>query len=43
MQVEVMQRELKELQPVLASTAAEVESMMITIAADKQEVRFERR
>lgn len=36
-QVEVMQHELKELQPVLATTAKEVEVMMTTIAADKQE------
>ncbi|KAF8071068.1 Dnah1 [Scenedesmus sp. PABB004] len=36
-QVEVMQRELQGLQPVLAATAAEVEGMMATIAADKAE------
>jgi hypothetical protein len=36
-QVEVMQRELQELQPVLASTAAQVEAMMATIASEKVE------
>lgn len=36
-QVEVMQRELKELQPVLASTAEQVETMMAAIANDKEE------
>jgi dynein heavy chain len=34
-QVEVMQRELQELQPVLAATAAQVESMMAQIESDK--------
>jgi dynein heavy chain len=34
-QVEVMQKELTELQPVLIVTAKEVESMMVTITADK--------
>jgi dynein heavy chain len=37
LQVEVMQRELQELQPVLATTAAEVETMMQVIASDKEE------
>ena len=32
-----MQRELQELQPVLAATAAEVETMMQVIASDKEE------
>ena len=36
-QVEEMQKELQELQPVLASTAAEVERMMTVITADKEE------
>ncbi|WIA31960.1 hypothetical protein OEZ86_002815 [Tetradesmus obliquus] len=36
-QVEVMQRELQELQPVLAATAKEVEDMMVVIAHDKEE------
>lgn len=34
-QVEVMQKELTELQPVLVVTAKEVEDMMVTITADK--------
>lgn len=37
LQVEVMQRELQELQPVLAATAKEVEDMMVVIAHDKEE------
>jgi hypothetical protein len=37
LQVEIMQRELRELQPVLAQTAAEVEAMMAAIARDKEE------
>jgi multidrug efflux pump subunit AcrA (membrane-fusion protein) len=32
-----MQHELVELQPVLATTAAQVDAMMITIASDKEE------
>lgn len=36
-QVEDMQRELTELQPVLAATARDVEAMMLTIAHDKEE------
>jgi hypothetical protein len=36
-QVEVMQHELKDLQPVLAATADQVEGMMGAIAADKEE------
>lgn len=36
-QVEVMQKELRDLQPVLATTAKEVESMMISLADDKRE------
>jgi dynein heavy chain len=35
--VEVMQKELQDLQPVLTSTAEEVERMMTVIAADKEE------
>jgi peptidoglycan hydrolase CwlO-like protein len=37
LQVEVMQRELQDLQPVLAATAKEVEDMMVVIAHDKEE------
>lgn len=36
-QVEEMQRELQQLQPVLAATAKEVEDMMLVIAHDKEE------
>ncbi|KAK9803422.1 hypothetical protein WJX72_010826 [[Myrmecia] bisecta] len=36
-QVEVMQKELQQLQPVLEQTAQEVEAMMVTITADKKE------
>jgi len=36
-QVEVMQAELTDLQPVLEKTAKDVEAMMISIAADKEE------
>ncbi|KXZ54227.1 hypothetical protein GPECTOR_5g319 [Gonium pectorale] len=36
-QVEVMQRELQDLQPVLAATAREVEDMMVVITNDKKE------
>lgn len=36
-QVEVMQRELQDLQPVLAATQVEVDQMMVTITADKKE------
>lgn len=36
-QVEDMQKELQELQPVLAATAKEVEEMMQVIAHDKEE------
>lgn len=36
-QVEVMQHELQELQPVLAATGKEVEDMMHVIAHDKEE------
>ena len=36
-QVEVMQAELVDLQPVLERTAKDVEAMMISIAADKEE------
>jgi dynein heavy chain len=36
-QVVDMQRELQELQPVLAATAREVEEMMVVIAHDKEE------
>ena len=32
-----MQHELKEMQPVLAATAEQVEGMMTTIAHDKEE------
>ncbi len=37
LQVEVMQKELQELQPVLAATAKEVEDMMVVITNDKKE------
>eukprot|EP00879_Flechtneria_rotunda_P027297 GHRR01029240.1.p2 GENE.GHRR01029240.1~~GHRR01029240.1.p2 ORF type:complete len:138 (+),score=59.68 GHRR01029240.1:1121-1534(+) len=37
LQVEVMQHELQELQPVLATTAKEVEEMMVVIAHDKED------
>ncbi|GLI62391.1 hypothetical protein VaNZ11_005010 [Volvox africanus] len=36
-QVEVMQKELQDLQPVLAATAKEVEDMMVVITNDKKE------
>lgn len=36
-QVEVMQRELKGLQPILARTSQEVEDMMVVITNDKKE------
>ncbi|KAG2439747.1 hypothetical protein HYH02_010624 [Chlamydomonas schloesseri] len=36
-QVEIMQKELQELQPVLAATAKEVEDMMVVITNDKKE------
>ena len=36
-QVEEMQRELTDLQPVLARTAVEVEEMMVVITNDKKE------
>ncbi len=36
-QVELMQKELTELQPVLAATAREVEDMMVVITNDKRE------
>ncbi|GAX80571.1 hypothetical protein CEUSTIGMA_g8008.t1 [Chlamydomonas eustigma] len=36
-QVEVMQKELTDLQPVLARTATEVEQMMVVITNDKRE------
>ena len=32
-----MQKELQELQPVLAATAQQVETMMTVIASDKEE------
>jgi len=35
--VEVMQRELKDLQPILARTSQEVEDMMVVITNDKKE------
>ena len=35
-QVEVMQRELQDLQPILAHTAKEVEDMMVVIHNDKK-------
>jgi hypothetical protein len=35
--VEVMQRELQDLAPILERTSKEVEDMMVVIAADKQE------
>ena len=37
LQVEVMQRELQDLQPILAKTAKEVEDMMVVITNDKKE------
>lgn len=36
-QVEVMQRELQDLQPILARTSQEVEEMMVVITNDKRE------
>jgi hypothetical protein len=36
-QVEVMQRELKGLQPILARTSQETEDMMVVITNDKKE------
>ncbi len=37
LQVEVMQHELQDLQPILARTSQEVEDMMVVITNDKRE------